>query len=330
MSIYITVSGEPRHHEGAERELRKGIGEGGVGGVHGVPHVPASGGGGGSSGLASRVLVGCCGWSYREWVGPFYRSGHHLFRQYSEVFGVAEVDSTFYRVPPPATFRALSGLSPPGFRFLAKLPRGVTHEARCELTPRARVELEQLLESLEPLGPRLLCLLVQLPPSFTYEEGARRLPPLLEHLKTNVESRGVRLAVEFRHPSWVEPENIKRACELLSTYDASWVVVDEPMLPPIHPNTSSLVYVRLHGRGSPTWYDYLYSDLELAEWAARVRGFVEDPGTGEVIVVFNNHPHGYAPRNALRFMELLGIPMRGPTVRPRRVGQPSLDDYIHY
>jgi len=60
----------------------------------------------------------------------------------------------------------------------------------------------------------------------------------------------------------------------------------------------------------------------------RVRGFSEDPGTGEVIIVFNNHPHGYAPRNARRFMELLGIPRRGPPVLPRRVGQPSLDDYM--
>ena len=274
----------------------------------------------------SRVLVGCCGWSYKEWVGPFYYSRHHMFRQYSEFFSVAEVDSTFYRVPPPAIFRALSRLSPPGFRFLAKLPRSVTHEARCELTPQARDELEQLLESLEPLGPRLFCLLVQLPPSFTYGEGVSRLPGLLEHLSTQV--GGVRLAVEFRHPSWVEPQNLEKAKEMLSAYGASWVVVDEPLLPPIRVETSSLVYVRLHGRGSPTWYDYLYSDVELAEWAGRVRGFAEDPGTGEVVVVFNNHPHGNAPRNALKFMEMLGIPIRGPPVLPRRVGQPSLDDYM--
>jgi uncharacterized protein YecE (DUF72 family) len=78
--------------------------------------------------------------------------------------------------------------------------------------------------------------------------------------------------------------------------------VDEPLLPPIYAGTSSLVYVRLHGRGSPAWYGYLYSDVELAEWAGRVRGFAEDPGTVEVIVVFSNHPHVYAPRNALRFM----------------------------
>jgi len=119
-----------------------------------------------------------------------------MFAQYSEVFGVAEVDSTFYRVPRREAFRALARLSPPDFRFSAKLPRAVTHEARCELTPSVKDELEQLLESLEPLGSKLFCLLVQLPPSFTYEEGVSRLSRLLEHLST--EAKGVRLAVEFR------------------------------------------------------------------------------------------------------------------------------------
>ncbi|PSO07070.1 hypothetical protein B9Q04_12805 [Candidatus Marsarchaeota G2 archaeon BE_D] len=278
-------------------------------------------------GFAPRVWVGCCGWSYREWVGPFYRSRRGMFAQYSEVFGVAEVDSTFYRVPRREAFRALARLSPPDFRFSAKLPRAVTHEARCELTPSVKDELEQLLESLEPLGSKLFCLLVQLPPSFTYEEGVSRLSRLLEHLST--EAKGVRLAVEFRHPSWVEPQNLGGAKELLSTHGASWVVVDEPLLPPIHVGGSPLVYVRLHGRGNPTWYDYLYSDTELAEWAGRVKGFVEDQETGEVIVVFNNHPHGYAPRNALRFMEMLGLPLRTPPTVPRRAGQPILDDYMN-
>ena len=194
----------------------------------------------------------------------------------------------------------------------------MTHEARCELTPLVRDVLARLLESLELLGPRLFCLLVQLPPSFTYGEGVSRLPRLLEHLSTQV--GGVRLAVEFRHPSWVESQNLEGANEASTTHGASWVVVDEPLLPPIHVGGSPLVYVRLHRRGSPTWYDYLYSDGELAEWAGRVRGFAEDPGTGKVIVVFSNHPHVYAPRNAQRFMELLGIPRRGPPVLPRRVG----------
>jgi uncharacterized protein YecE (DUF72 family) len=39
----------------------------------------------------------------------------------------------------------------------------------------------------------------------------------------------------------------------------------------------------------------------------------------EVIVVFNNHPHGNAPRNAMEFMEMLSL--------RRRTGQPELSSF---
>jgi len=40
-------------------------------------------------------------------------------------------------------------------------------------------------------------------------------------LVSGVEGKGVRLAVEFRHPSWVEPANLEHVKELLSTYSVS-------------------------------------------------------------------------------------------------------------
>jgi uncharacterized protein YecE (DUF72 family) len=40
-------------------------------------------------------------------------------------------------------------------------------------------------------------------------------------LVSGVEVKGVRLAVEFRHPSWVEPANLEHVKELLSTYPVS-------------------------------------------------------------------------------------------------------------
>ena len=48
------------------------------------------------------------------------------------------------------------------------------------------------------------------------------------------------------------------------------------------------------------WLPILLWGARGVGWAGE--GFAEDPGTGEVIVVFSNHPHVYAPRNALRFM----------------------------
>ena len=46
--------------------------------------------------------VGCSGWSYTSWQGPFYPSSIENSRwlnYYSHVFDYVEVDSSFYRIP---------------------------------------------------------------------------------------------------------------------------------------------------------------------------------------------------------------------------------------
>lgn len=272
------------------------------------------------------VRVGCCGWSYREWVGAFYTSPKNLFLQYASHFHTAEIDSTFYSIPRRETFATLARLAPPDFRFSAKLPKTVTHEARCALTPKSRAALSGLLYSLEPLDNKLSHLLVQLPPSFSYtERGA-----LMALLDTLSERTDKKLSVEFRHPSWYFEENVAETRRLLSERHVACAVVDEPLLPPVLLQTSDTVYVRLHGRGRKPWYDYRYTEAELNEWAVRVKGYAVDGKTGEVIVVFNNHPHGYAPQNALRFMELLGLPSGEERSRTegKKKREPTLDDFV--
>ena len=52
--------------------------------------------------------------------------------------------------------------------------------------------------------------------------------------------------------------------------------VDEPLLPPdIHVTseihvTSDITYLRWHGRGTKPWFNYRYSEEQLAEWVPRV------------------------------------------------------------
>ena len=46
--------------------------------------------------------VGCSGWSYSSWQGPFYPSSIEnsaWLNYYSHVFDYVEVDSSFYRIP---------------------------------------------------------------------------------------------------------------------------------------------------------------------------------------------------------------------------------------
>jgi hypothetical protein len=49
-----------------------------------------------------QLYIGCSGWSYSSWQGPFYPSNlenKHWLSYYSQVFNYVEVDSTFYRIP---------------------------------------------------------------------------------------------------------------------------------------------------------------------------------------------------------------------------------------
>ena len=59
------------------------------------------------------------------------------------------------------------------------------------------------------------------------------------------------------------------------------------------------IYVRLHG--STRLYASCYSEEELRQWPARIRAFGR-----EAYVYFDNDFMGYAPKNALRLLTILG------------------------
>lgn len=74
--------------------------------------------------------------------------------------------------------------------------------------------------------------------------------------------------------------------------------------------SSSLAYIRLHGRNEETWwgsdsasrYDYLYSAKELASLLGRIQSFTTH--TQKVLIYFNNHRRGQAVANALTLYQL--------------------------
>jgi hypothetical protein len=67
---------------------------------------------------AGNVFVGTCGWSYRDWIGPFYPSGIEGRRRCCPItpqrFPAVEVDSTYYRIPSAATFAGMAERTPGG------------------------------------------------------------------------------------------------------------------------------------------------------------------------------------------------------------------------
>ncbi len=75
-----------------------------------------------------KTLLGTSGWSYKEWIGPFYiKKDKSMLRAYTKVFRTVEINSTFYRYPSKGTVMGWVKYSPEGFVYSAKLPKLITH-----------------------------------------------------------------------------------------------------------------------------------------------------------------------------------------------------------
>ena len=245
------------------------------------------------------VRLGTSGWSYREWEGPFYPKGEKKkLTYYSKFFDTVEIDSTFYAYPSAGMILGAAKNTPPEFLFSAKLPKVITHDKTLDLEKGVKEDLFRFLHLMKPLikDLKLGPLLIQLPPSFTYSDGLRKLEGFLGVLPTDVS-----FAVEFRNKSWLKKDD---AVDLLREHNVAITTVDEPLLPPDTTTTADFAFVRWHGRGDRPWYNYRYRTEELQGWSKKVEAIATK--TKRVYGYFNNHFRGFAVENSLRMMELLG------------------------
>jgi uncharacterized protein YecE (DUF72 family) len=82
---------------------------------------------------ALQYYVGCSGWSYTSWQGPFYPptiDNSAWLKYYSRVLDYVEIDSSFYRIPTMFIVKNWYKRSPQNFRFTAKFPKIITHDKR--------------------------------------------------------------------------------------------------------------------------------------------------------------------------------------------------------
>lgn len=243
------------------------------------------------------IYLGTSGWSYKEWIGPFYQTGEkRMLMAYSRVFKTAEIDSTFYRNPSKGMVFGWLRYTKPDFVYTAKLPQLITHKKKLDPKQGIEEDLNKFLELMEPLqfNGKLGCLLAQLPPSLRLNLN------LMESFFALFPTQ-FRLAVEFRHPSWINPQ----VMQLLEKYKVAYTIVDEPLLPPDAHVTADFAYVRWHGKGEQPWYDYHYKTEELKPWVPKVKTVAQK--AEKVFGYFNNHYHAYAVKNSLEMAEMLEI-----------------------
>ncbi|MFW6332739.1 MAG: DUF72 domain-containing protein, partial [Thermodesulfobacteriota bacterium] len=151
-------------------------------------------------GAPCRLRVGTSGYSYAEWTeAGFYPPGMSAARMlpyYAGIFGITELNYTWYQMPKAESIERMRRLVGPEFSFAAKLTRTMTHEVDPDDWPSQVIRYRDGIAPLVQSG-QLAAVLIQLPPFFTRSKKNRYyLSALLDRLDA------LPLAVEFRHPSW--------------------------------------------------------------------------------------------------------------------------------
>lgn len=245
------------------------------------------------------LRIGCTGWSYEGWVGPFYpksmQDGDFL-KHYSKAFDITEVNSTFYRIPTRAMAKKWHDDTPENFRFTAKMPKVITHEGRLKPGP----YLDQFLDSIKPLGSKISILVIQLPPSLSFDESRPHLEKMADHLPA-----AYRYAVEGRHPSWFSESASKFLTE--KKLCLVWNEVEGVKNPA--PVTTDFVYLRLIGDRSIPEKEFgrVQKDRShlVQEWADRLQSVQDTVSLG--VAMANNHFEGFGPVTANKLRVSLGM-----------------------
>jgi uncharacterized protein YecE (DUF72 family) len=251
-----------------------------------------------------QYYIGCSGWSYSAWQGPFYPiniENNEWLNYYSRIFDYVEIDSSFYAMPNMFMVKSWSKRTPENFRFTAKFPKVITHDKRLKNVSR---ELEHFFKSMLPLADKTLALLIQLPPSLKITEGIENLRLIVPELDNRF-----RYAIEVRDKSWFQ--------DLAYNFFANnnicmvWSQLAELATPPIV--TTDFLYMRFIGDRSISERDFgkIQKDRvsEMKNWADKLQEVIEEDkeDLNLAIVSANNHYAGFGPMTANIFRKMVGL-----------------------
>ena len=216
---------------------------------------------------------------------------------YSKVFNYVEIDSAFYLMPNSFMVSRWLKLTPENFRFTAKFPKSITHEKR--LGQGIEGDLEYFYKSMSPLASKVLCLLLQSPPSMSMKEGLKKIENLPYAKK-------FRHAVKARHKSWFDEEVYKsfRRNNVCLVWNQLYAIEAPPV------RTTDFFYIRFIGGRSIDEKDFGKIQKgrlqEMRKLARVVNKVKKQVSLG--IVSANNHYAGFGPAAANGFRKMVGLP----------------------
>ncbi|AXF56160.1 DUF72 domain-containing protein [Salicibibacter kimchii] len=278
------------------------------------------------------IYVGLTGWRDHPSLYNMATAKNRKLETYAGYFPTVEIDSAYYAVLSPETYRKWIDETPDIFRFVVKAHRSMTGQSETYYPFSDRDELfHSYRRSIQPLvdAGKLGMVLCQFPPWFDCRA---------EHIKkvryVKKMLHDVPLAIEFRHQSWYFPKNRNRVIQFLNEQDCIHTVCDEPQagdgsVPIVNVATSTKkALIRLHGRNIEGWrketsgenwravrYLYNYGENELMEWVRYATALQQE--AEDVFIIFNNNSGRHAAGNAQTFMRLADISYDG--LAPRQL-----------
>lgn len=187
--------------------------------------------------------------------------------------------------------------TPDTFKFTAKFPQTVTHKKRLS---DVESDLDYFYRAVTTLENKLLCLLLQLPPSMNKNEGMKKFQALPL-------DRRFRYAIEARHETWFDDEVY--SCLKQNEICLVWSQLTELRSPTIV--TTDFIYLRLIGDRSIDEMDFgtIQRDRiqEMEYWADEIKKARTNKNLKVGVVAANNHYAGFGPGTANLFRRMLDI-----------------------
>lgn len=253
------------------------------------------------------TFIGTAAWSItRSSAHRFATEGSSLTR-YASVFDGVEINSSFYKKHKPETWQRWAASVPDRFRFAVKVSKRVTHELRLK---NAEADFDMFLHDVRLLGDRLGPILLQLPPTLTFDEDVAS--GFFDHVRKVFDGRVV---IEPRHRSWADAA----ASQLLAHHGIVRVVADPAVMEREGEAQGGFLYLRLHG--SPKIYYSEYDDERIRVYA---RLLAQAPADSWCI--FDNTASGAALVNALEMLDIMNedAPARADASNHRKAAAQNL------
>ena len=246
---------------------------------------------------AGKIFVGVGGWNFAPWRGSFYPKGltqtrelHYASRELTSI----EINSTFYGLQKPATFKKWHDETPDGFVFSVKAPRFVTN--RGDLASGASSIERFLASGVLQLGDKLGPINWQLAPTKQFD--AKEIAAFLALLPPKVEGRALRHAFEVRHESFDCEEFVALARE----HEVAIVESGDSEYPRIQARTAPFSYLRVMGTKASAPKGY--APAALARWRERAQTLARE---GDVFFYFISGAKERNPQAARALLAALEV-----------------------